>query len=416
MLANLVAVPLTTFLVMPAGMLGLLAMPLGLEGPFFHAMALGCDGVLWIAHVGGRTPGASVLVRQWPGSALALLALGGLWLALWQRPWRWSGLVPVAAAMLLAFLARPPDLLVDSNLGMAAIRGEDGRVTLVEWRRDRLIRDSWLRHLGVATAEPVPPPGAGLRRDVACDEDGCIVALGASRVALAKRMAAVVEDCGRVDVVIARLWPGTCRGSDLIGPRLLRASGGLAVTSRGDGVTVVTVAERRGDWPWSRTAIAKVEISNQFIYYDVMTIPRSGTSAEHGPLAADELSLAELLLVVHRRRWLLLACLFLGGLVGIGVLSLLRPTYEARALLIIEPALGGGVGATIATPSQTPDSAVVDSQVQILASRSLAREALGALGLEDDPELTGSGGPSDGALAFLLRRGTDAGEPAPWTR
>jgi uncharacterized protein involved in exopolysaccharide biosynthesis len=80
-------------------------------------------------------------------------------------------------------------------------------------------------------------------------------------------------------------------------------------------------------------------------------------------------------------------------------------------LLIIEPALGGGVGATIATSSQTPDSAAVDSQVQILGSRSLAREALDALGLEDDPELTGAGGPDSRVLDVLLRREPGAGEP-----
>ena len=44
MLANLVAVPLTSFLVMPAGMIGLLLMPFGLDGSAFQAMALGCEG------------------------------------------------------------------------------------------------------------------------------------------------------------------------------------------------------------------------------------------------------------------------------------------------------------------------------------------------------------------------------------
>ena len=118
----------------------------------------------------------------------------------------------------------------------------------------------------------------------------------------------------------------------------------------------------------------------------------------------DELSLAELLLVVHRRRWLLLGCLFLGGLVGIAALSAMTPVYEARALLIIEPDLGGQGGATVATAGQTPDSASVDSQVQILASRSLAREALTALGLEADPELTGIGRSGAGLIKRLLPR------------
>ena len=85
-LANLLAVPLTSFLVMPAGMIGLLLMPLGLEGPFFHVMGWGCEGVLATARIVAGLPGASVLVTQWPGSGLALLAFGGLWLALWQQP------------------------------------------------------------------------------------------------------------------------------------------------------------------------------------------------------------------------------------------------------------------------------------------------------------------------------------------
>ena len=98
-LANLVAVPITTFLVMPAGMLGLVLMPLGWEWPFFHAMGLGCGAVLAVARFIAGLPGASILVPQWPVTALALLAAGGLWLALWRRPWRWIGLVPAGLAV-----------------------------------------------------------------------------------------------------------------------------------------------------------------------------------------------------------------------------------------------------------------------------------------------------------------------------
>ena len=116
----------------------------------------------------------------------------------------------------------------------------------------------------------------------------------------------------------------------------------------------------------------------------------------------DEISLADLLLVFHRRRWLLLGCLLLGGLAGIGALSAITPLYDARALLIIEPAPGGHDTATVPTAGQTPDSASVDSQVQILASRSLARETIEALGLQADPELTGVGGAVAGPLTRLL--------------
>ena len=124
----------------------------------------------------------------------------------------------------------------------------------------------------------------------------------------------------------------------------------------------------------------------------------------------DELSLAELLQVVGRRRWLLLGCIFLGGLAGMAALGALTPVYDARALLIIEPDSGARAGATVPTASQTPDSASVDSQVQILASRSLAREAIQALGLAADPRTCRRR--QQGALAALLRRQTPP-TPAP---
>ena len=258
-LANLVAVPLTSFLVMPAGMVGLLLMPLGLEGPFFATMTWGCEGVLWIARATADLPGASVLVRQWPGSALALLAAGGLWLALWQQPWRWAGLGPVVAAMMLVTVTRPPDLLINATLGMAAVRGGDGTVTLLEWRRDRLIRGSWLRHLGVASAEKAPAPGTGQHDGIACDEVGCVADLGGAIVSLANRVEAAVEDCGRVALTFARVGPESCGAGKLIGPRALRTSGGLAVTREGERLEIRSVADSRGDWPWSRIITYKLK-------------------------------------------------------------------------------------------------------------------------------------------------------------
>lgn len=121
--------------------------------------------------------------------------------------------------------------------------------------------------------------------------------------------------------------------------------------------------------------------------------------------ADDELSLLELLQLVHRRRWLLLAGLLLGALGGVGFVALTPPTYTAQALLIIEPDRGAP-SATVASASDTLDSASVDSQVQILASRSLAREAIAQLGLKADPDLA-SPAEGDGPEGDLVGRFLD---------
>ena len=114
------------------------------------------------------------------------LAAGGLWLALWRQRWRWLGLLPCIAAIGLVLLSRPPDLLVDRTLGMAAVRHADGTVTMLEWHRDRLVQETWLRNLGTAAPLAAPKPGAGTDHDVTCDEAGCVVALGGLRVTLAQ--------------------------------------------------------------------------------------------------------------------------------------------------------------------------------------------------------------------------------------
>lgn len=251
-LANLIAVPLTSFVVMPAGLLALPLMPLGLEWPLLWVMGLGVEGVLWTARVTAALPGASVPVALWPAAALPLLAAGGLWLALWRERWRWLGLAPVALAVLLAALHDPPDLLVDRTLGMAALRRADGPPLLLSWKSDGLVRDGWRRALGAGELVKGPKPGSAAD-GVACDAHGCVVRLGGARVSLARTPEAAFEDCGEVELVIARFSQARCPGRGaMLGSRALWRSEGIAVRRSGDGLAIETVAASRGDWPWSR--------------------------------------------------------------------------------------------------------------------------------------------------------------------
>jgi capsular exopolysaccharide synthesis family protein len=129
--------------------------------------------------------------------------------------------------------------------------------------------------------------------------------------------------------------------------------------------------------------------------------PNSPPATRQGP---DELSLLELLEIVRRRGWLLLAGLALGAMAGIGFVALAPPAYVAQALLVIEPDRAGGHASTVASASDTLDNAAVDSQVEILASRSLAREVIAQLRLEDDLELVAPAGEAGDPVARFLDR------------
>jgi hypothetical protein len=81
-----------------------------------------------------------------------------------------------------------------------------------------------------------------------------VVEVGGLHVGLAHDVEAAVEDCGRVDLVVARAGPEFCSGGRVVGPRALRASGGIAITRRDGRLEVRTVKASRGDWPWTRTS------------------------------------------------------------------------------------------------------------------------------------------------------------------
>ena len=96
--ANAMAVPITSILVMPAGLLALFAMPLGLEAWPLRLMGWGVDGVLAVAREVASWPASSVAAVPIPGWGLAIVALGLCWLCLWRARWRLLG-APVIAAI-----------------------------------------------------------------------------------------------------------------------------------------------------------------------------------------------------------------------------------------------------------------------------------------------------------------------------
>ena len=57
-LANLMAMPIVSVWVMPAGLLALIAMPFGFDGLFWQAMGLGIDWMIWVAQFVAGLPGA----------------------------------------------------------------------------------------------------------------------------------------------------------------------------------------------------------------------------------------------------------------------------------------------------------------------------------------------------------------------
>ncbi|RWX75595.1 ComEC family competence protein [Neorhizobium lilium] len=154
--ANLAAMPLISFIVMPAGLVAMLFMPFGLDAPFLKLMAMGLEGVIEIARYVAAW-GGDVGVGRQHAWFLGLAGLGFVLLTLLRTRLRLIGLPFIAVALFLSWQAgrlSQPDILVSEDGTTVALLGPDGVAT----NRNRVpgfIYDQWRRAL--LLGDPVKP-------------------------------------------------------------------------------------------------------------------------------------------------------------------------------------------------------------------------------------------------------------------
>ena len=260
-LANIIAIPLTTFVVMPLEALALLLDLFGLGAPLWWLTGKTLSFLLWLAHATASAPGAVALLPAMPRGAFALMVAGGLWLCLWRTRWRLFGLAPAAAGALWALATPTPDILVTGDGRHLAIRTDQG-LALLRPRAGDYVRDMLSETSGMA-AEPLEIDSLPA---AACSPDLCLADVtrgGRTFRILAARSERYVpieeltQACAEADIALAeRRLPRTCRPRWLKADRaLLERTGGLALVL-GQEATVSSVADQQGRHPWVMLAPA----------------------------------------------------------------------------------------------------------------------------------------------------------------
>lgn len=256
-LANVIAIPLTTFVIMPMEALALALDSVGLGGPAWWVAGQGLQLLLGIAHGVAGAPGALVTLPR-PSPLGFAFAVGGLmWLLLWQTGWRWWGLGSAAAGLALMLAAPTPDLLVTSDGRHVAVRLDDGRFATLRARAGDYVRDQ----LAEASGDDAPMAALADVAGSACNADFCrwtMVRSGREWVLLAARSRTLVDGpdlvaaCAAADIVIADRWlPQGCKARWLTLDRdAFDMHGGVAI--RLDPPHVDTAIDPGDAHPWRR--------------------------------------------------------------------------------------------------------------------------------------------------------------------
>jgi competence protein ComEC len=232
---------------MPAGLLGLAAMPFGLDGVFWWLMGIGIDWMIAVAQWVGRLPGAVGRIAAFGTGPLIAASLGIIVMGLLRTPLRWSGVVLLSAAVLWMLMAPQPDVLISGDGRNVAVRGRDGRLHVMRSGKDVFLLKEWL----AADADARLPTDPSLAEGVSCDELGCVVPLADGHVvALTLRSDALADDCARAALIVtARQAPSSCTAS-VIGRDRLQHQGALMLQRQATGFSIVPTRPRGTNRPW----------------------------------------------------------------------------------------------------------------------------------------------------------------------
>jgi competence protein ComEC len=253
-LSNLLAMPVISALSMPAGLLALVAMPFGLDGPLWHLMGFGIDWMImvatWVAHL----PGAVGHVHAFGIGALVLATAGLLVLCLLRSPLRWAGVVLIAAGCIAAGLTARPDVLISASGEVVAVRGANSRLSVLKsGGNDALSAGDWLNADGDARSAK----DQGLAQGFACDPDGCVGHLAdGAVVAVPRGPAAFADDCARAALVVTIRPPPGCAAM-VIDRKALRETGALALYRHDGAFERVATRPATLDRPWARRVTSR---------------------------------------------------------------------------------------------------------------------------------------------------------------
>ncbi len=198
--ANALALPLVSLVVMPAAMAGVLLMPLGLEVVPFKVMGWGLQGVMWVSDWVAGWPGAGLRLPLIDSTAAVALALAAAFLVLPITRVRFFAVPLLVVAV--GLLWRGPDkplVLVDeravtvavlTNAGLVPAQGTYGAASV----------SRWLAQAGDTAGfkQAVKRPGW------TCSGNVCEMTQGMVRVAFLQKQAGLVPRCPQVDVLVSQ--------------------------------------------------------------------------------------------------------------------------------------------------------------------------------------------------------------------
>ena len=248
-IGNLLGGPPIDFLVMPAMIVALIAMPFGLDEWPLKLMGFGIDAMMAVAKFVASFPGALISVPAFPFAALLVIVAGGLWLIIWKRPWRLVGLSLIGLGVAMTSVHEKPDIYIDRDAKVVAVRDKDGKLQAPKSRKAYYTLAQWLKSDGDNRKPKEASIGAGWQ----CDAYSCLAMVKGQLLSFTAKPDAIQEDCRRVAILVTPMdLRVPCPTPKYIFDRgALWEKGSAAISISEAGIGVSVAGDKRGVRPWA---------------------------------------------------------------------------------------------------------------------------------------------------------------------
>lgn len=257
-IANMLAVPLTTLWVMPCLLLTYIAAPFGATSWFLHGAGWGVDGIIFIAQTVAAWPYAQLSGPPMSALSLGLIVSGGLWLCLWQRRWRYAGLLLILIGSYQATQTVTPFAFIAADDPVWAVQFDDGRMAVFGKREENFTIKQWRQRIGnpetlFFSKKKLPSLES---EQLSCDADYCAFDKGGERIIFLHETApaaTIQKACANAALTVISSQPlEVCQAKNVIDAKALEDRGSHALAFDRDGrLAVQSARTQRGTRPWS---------------------------------------------------------------------------------------------------------------------------------------------------------------------
>lgn len=258
LIANVLALPIVSLVIMPMAGLATVLMPVGLEAGPLWVMGKALGQVVTIAQWVAGLPHASIAVPKLPPVSGLCIAIAMIWWCLWRGKLRLFGAVPATAAVLLAFTLQQPDILIERAGKNVALRGDHGRLVPATDRRAKFVAAKWLLNDG----DDADLRQAADRSGWICRNKTCEAVVKGRKLVFLRDGVNLPANCWQADILVSDFpLRGACRNVPVRIDRFdLWRNGAHAIRFDGADTHIVTAAQARGSRPWVTKPVARRKI------------------------------------------------------------------------------------------------------------------------------------------------------------